>query len=254
MKMQHILTAALAACSLALLTTNAHAQNWGSVEGQFVLDGDVPNLPPTVAKGANVKDAQVCAAQDLPNQTLVVDPQSKGIANIFLYLRKAPSSVHPDAKDPPKEPAVFDQKNCQFIPHALLVRAGQKVLVKSSDPIPHNTHTHPLFNQEDNFIVRPNDQDGVPITYEKSEILPTKVNCDLHPHMEAYWLIVDHPYAAITDEQGKFKIENLPEGEHTFTVWQERVGYLNRAFKVKVKGGSVTQMEPVKVDPAKFGL
>ena len=254
MRLHRALTVVLAACVPAILTVEARAQGWGSVEGQFVLADEVPNLPPLVAKGANVKDAEVCAAQPVPDQSLVVDPDTKGIANIFLYMRRAPSSVHPESKDAPKEPVVFDQKNCVFIPHTLLVRTGQQVLVKSSDPIPHNTHTHPILNQEDNFIVRPNDQQGVPLTYDKPEILPTKVNCDLHPHMTAYWLILDHPYAAVTDDQGRFTIENLPEGEHTFTVWQERVGYLDRAFKVNVKAGQVTTLEPVKVPVARFNL
>ena len=35
--------------------------------------------------------------------------------------------------------------------------------------------------------------------------------------------------------QGKFKIEGLPVGDHTFTVWQESSGYIDRAFKVSVK-------------------
>jgi hypothetical protein len=252
MKYQRALMIALSICCAALLTADARAQGWGSVEGQFVIDGQVPNVPPLVAQGAAVKDAEVCAAKDVPDDSLVVDPESKGIANIFVYLRKAPAQIHPQLKAAPKDAAVFDQKNCRFIPHSLLVRTGQTVLVKSSDPILHNTHTHPLRNDEENMSVTPNNQQGIPLDFKQPEPLPTKVNCDLHPHMIAYWLVLDHPYMAVTDEQGRFKIENLPEGEHVFTVWQERVGYINREFKVTVKKGQTTKLEPVKVPAAKL--
>lgn len=249
---------AIATCFLAVisLAADAQAQGWGSVEGQFVLDGEVPKPDVIIAKGAQVKNADVCAAQPVLDQSLVVDPETKGIANIFVYLRKAPSDIHPQLQDPPKDPLVFDQKNCVFKPHTMFVRTGQTVLVKSSDPILHNTHTHPLRNQEENISISPNDQKGVPLEFIQPEPLPTKINCDLHPHMTAYWLILEHPYAAVTDEQGKFRIDNLPEGEHTFTVWQERVGYLDRKLGIKytaqVKDGQVTKLEPVKVPADKL--
>ena len=256
MKLHCALIVVLSACLPAISNTEARAQGWGSVEGQFVLEGEVPELAPLVKKGDAVRDAEVCAAKDVPDQTLVVDPETKGIANIFIYMRRAPSSVHPDSKNAPKDPVVFDQKNFTFIPHALLVRTGQEVLVKSSDPISHNTHTHPVLGQAENFIIPAGAQDGVPMTFSTPEFLPTQITCDIHPHMKAYWLILDHPYAAITDKDGKFRIDNLPEGEHTFTVWQERVGYLDRKLGMKytanVKAGQVTELESVKVPASTF--
>jgi hypothetical protein len=81
--------------------------------------------------------------------------------------------------------------------------------------------------------------------------LPLKVTCDIHSWMNAYWVVTDHPYAAVSDADGKFKIENLPAGEHTFRVWHERQGYLNREYKVTVKAGA-NKLDPVKVPAAKL--
>ncbi len=131
------------------------AQDYGNVTGQFVLKGAVPKLDP-VKLGE--KDLQICSPKTpLPENRLIVDGKTKGIANIFVYLKKAPRKIHPSLKASKQKTVVFDQKNCRFEPHVLLVRTDQEVLVKSDDPINHNTHTHPFANQELNFLVRPKD-------------------------------------------------------------------------------------------------
>ncbi len=126
--------------------------------------------------------------------------------------------------------------------------------MKSGDPINHNTHTHPFRNQELNFLIRPNDREGVPVKYDQPESLPMPVNCDLHPHMKAYWVVLDHPYMAITDKEGKFKIENLPEGEYEFTVWHERVGYIERALEVVIDQDATDELGKIEVPAAKIKL
>ena len=65
-------------------------------------------------------------------------------------------------------------------------------------------------------------------------------------------MVTDHPYVGITDADGKFKIENLPVGEHSFRVWHERQGYLNRSYKVTVEAGKTTVLNVEKVSAAKL--
>ena len=229
------------------------ADGYGKVTGRFVFDGEVPERPIIIEEGdPKVKDPQVCAAEDLLANDLIVDRASKGIKNVFIYMRSAPDDVHPQLEKPAQAAVEFDQKNCEFLPHALVVRTDQEVVVKSDDPVPHNTHTYPIKNDAVNFIVRPNDRVGVPVSHKTGEILPIEVKCDFHPHMKAYWLIVDHPYAVITDEKGEFTIDKLPAGKHEFRVWHERVGYVNRSLKVEVEPDGVTDLGEIKVPAAKF--
>lgn len=225
------------------------AQGYGHVTGQFVLKGDMPKI---AAAKLGPTDANVCAAKELPEETLIVDDKTKGIANIFVYLKKAPKDIHPDLKAPQQKQIVFDQKDCRFIPHVLLVRTDQEVVVKSDDPVNHNTHTHPFRNKEENFLLRPKDREGVTLTFTAGESTPTKVNCDFHPHMVAWWMILDHPYMALTDKEGKFKIENLPEGEYEFTVWHERTGYIDRALKVVIDPDATDELGKIDVPAAKI--
>lgn len=249
-----VTTAAVAAMLVLNSAINqlVAADGYGSVTGLYVIDGDVPMVPPVVKAGdATVKDAAVCAAADVPDDSLVVDPESKGIQHIFVYLPKA-TAVHPDLKASKTKAVVFDQKGCRFTPHTLLVRTDQTVLVKSADACAHNTHTFPIRGMAVNFLLAPNDRTGVPVPNKVPELLPSEVKCDIHTWMSARWLILDHPYAAITDAKGKFTIADLPAGEHTLRVWHERVGYVNRELKVTVDSGKTTDVGTAKVAADKF--
>ena len=241
----------LHACAAILLSCSVHAEEWGTVTGRFVFDGDVPKPVLEHAKGANVKDAGTCAAQDTYKQDLLIDAETKGIANVFIYLYKAPANVHPELKPPAT--VVFDQKNCIFKPHALVVQAGQSVEVLNSDPIGHNTHTYPIKNDAQNIVISPNTKKGEGVMIETAirEILPHQVKCDYHTHMTSYWLVTDHPYAAASGEKGEFTIKNMPVGEHELRIWHERVGYVDRKFAITVKAGD-NNIGDIKIASEKF--
>ena len=248
--MPRLFSTTIACAALALLgigfCQSASAQ-WGTLKGQILLDGDVPTIKPLVAKGDSAaRDAAVCAAQDVPDEKLVVDPQTKGIANVVVYLAKKPEKVAPGLEKSATPTVTFDQKGCKFLPHVMVVRTDQQVVVLSDDSVAHNTHTTFLKNRNDNFLVAPNDRTGVtlkPLTIV--EKVPQKVVCDIHNWMKAYWVIVDHPYAAVTNEKGEFVIPDLPVGKHEFIVWQEEAGYLEKKYTVTIKAGENVE-KPLK--------
>lgn len=248
----------LCLCASATLAMAPAVQaQFGDVEGQVVLTGEIPELELKVKEGdPAAKDAAVCAAQNIPNYTLSVDPESKGIADVFVWVRR-PSKVDPSLAGVPAESLVIDQKNCKFLPHTMVVRVNQQVIATSHDPIPHNIHGYNIFNPGFNFTTAANDTEGqkVPIdkANSKAEPLPIAVKCDIHPHMEAYWLVVDHPYAAVTGEDGKFTIKGLPEGKNQLTIWHSTSGYLVKALDVDVKANGTTKIDPIQVKPVLTG-
>jgi hypothetical protein len=141
----------------------------------------------------------------------------------------------------------FDQENCRFIPHALILRTDQSIAILSGDPISHNTHVYPIRQDGKNEAIAASDRNGnVKWQFSIPEKMPTTVKCDIHNWMEARWLIIDHPYAAITDKEGRFKIENVPAGEHNFMIWHERSGWVfggsKRSIPVTVEAGKTTQL------------
>lgn len=235
--------------SLVTVSAASAADGWGSVSGKILWKGEIPKPALLHGAGADIKNAEVCAVNDTYSDELLVDEKTKGIANVFIYLPRKPKKIHPDLKDFDPQ-VIFDQKNCVFIPHALLVRAGQSVEVLNSDSISHNTHTYPIRNNGENVIVNALTPKGKGKLFatKSSEILPTKVVCDLHAWMKAYWLILDHPYAAVSSKDGTFEIKDLPEGKHKLRLWHEVPGYLERSLTVTVKGGEVTELKPLEYE------
>lgn len=218
------------------------AKGYGTLVGTVTFEGDPPSYPLLVAPGgAGLKpeDKAVCAAMPVPDETLVVNPENKGLANVVIFLDKRPGNIKPELAKPPADPIFFDQKGCRFIPHVLVVQTGRPLLVLSDDPLTHNTHTFPSRNKPFNQAIPPGDRKGVPCDYSKPEPGPIAVACDLHTWMKAYHFPIDHPYAEVTDKDGKFKIPGLPAGMHSFNVWHERgpggSRLLERKLQVKIE-------------------
>lgn len=205
-------------------TTSApvKAEGWGTLKGTVVFGGEPKEPKVLEPQGKAEKDPEVCAKNaPIVSERLVVDGATKGVKNVFVYLLR-PSAVNPDAKKAAEAAKPeFDQKGCVYIPHALAVMAGVPVLVKSSDPTSHNVNFQ-LRNLTQNPVLQPGSK--VEITPQSPERNPGLVSCSIHPWMQAYWMVVDHPYFAITDEKGNFEIKNVPAGTQKVVVWQEAVG------------------------------
>ena len=220
----------------------------GTLTGRVVLVGAASSLPFMFVKGADIKDKEVCAAVDVPDERLVLGADN-GVANVFVYLKKAPNGT--PKLVPGTVPMIFDQKNCRFLPRCMVVPIGQTVSVLSDDGVAHNTHTNPQKNQGVSSLVSPNDRVGnLQLVYSRSED-PFSVTCDFHTWMKAYHLPLDHPYGAVTDENGNFEIADLPAGEHELVVWHESAKgqYVERKLKVSVQPGENPPLEiPYSVD------
>lgn len=210
--------------------TGTAASGYGTFKGRVVLAGSAPDLPPLVAQGANIKDGEVCAAQPVPNQKVTTGPNG-GLANVFIYMVKAPKNGKDQAAHEPTDTPVFDQKGCVFVPHALVVRTGKPITVTSSDAVPHNVHTFPKKNNSFNDIVGQGAEKQ--FSYSSAELEPVEVKCDFHTWMRAYQLPLDHPYGVLTAEDGSFEINDLPVGDHEFRIWHEGK-LLERSYKLKV--------------------
>ncbi len=194
-------------------------EGYGTFTGRIVLDGPPPTLGPLVTS-VPAADQVSCLPENIPNQRLVVGADG-GIQNVFIYLQRVPGGVDPQYLAVPEEPVIFDQKSCTFLPHALFVRTDQTLLIRNSDAVLHNTHTYPTRNDTFNSGVKANEQTGVAVIYSQPEREPVQVKCDIHAWMTAWHLTLDHPWGAVTDETGAFRLENVPAGNHTFVIYHE---------------------------------
>jgi hypothetical protein len=139
---------------------------------------------------------------------------------------------------PPAQPAVLEQKGCQYRPHVIALQANQKLNVVNSDATTHNIHPSPANNRESNTIQPP----GVPLelSFAREEIaIPVK--CNVHPWMRGYIAVFKHPFFAVTGKDGSFELKDLPPGTYTITAWHGKLG--TQSQKVTVSAGQSQKLD-----------
>ncbi|MFQ5749359.1 MAG: carboxypeptidase regulatory-like domain-containing protein, partial [Planctomycetota bacterium] len=147
------------------------------------------------------------------------------VRNVVVYLRRGlPQGMTFPA--PGGRPGL-DQEGCVFVPHVQVVRAGQTVLVDSADEEAHNIRTLSRRNPALNFNMPPHEK-GRTLRFDRAEMPPVKVKCDVHPWMGAWIAVLDHPFAAVTAADGTFEIRGIPPGEYTVRAWHEELGTLEK--------------------------
>jgi hypothetical protein len=224
---------------------------FGGITGQIVIaDADKGNVPPPEIKLFDVGKApvqpQFCAAKTpILNESLLVNPGSGGIKNVFFYLEKKPKGGKPAAEvgsqklwptaGEPGSQLVLDQQNCTFSPHAMIVLAGVPFTAKSQDTVVHSYRLSPPKNPPLNEEIPSNGSKE--FTFPLAEKAPFSISCATHTWMSGYQLVLDHPYGAVTDADGKFTITDLPSGSYTFIIWHEKAGTIRDDFEVEVAAG-----------------
>jgi hypothetical protein len=197
----------------------ATGTGWGTLKGRFTFAG-TPSQPRALVVD---KDTEVCskAGMKLLDRSLLVDPSTKGLANVVVFARKTSRVKTASAETP----LIFDQKNCEFLSPVFAARVGQVVDVRNSDPIGHNTNiAGSSFNQ-----LIPAGQ-GTAYKPDAETGMPTMVTCNIHPWMKAFAVFRKDGYVAVSSADGSFEIADLPAGETIeFQVWHERSGGPNNA-------------------------
>jgi plastocyanin len=220
-------TTVSSACSNPAIAQDAEGE-WGHLTGQIIVEGEVPALKPE-AVGDHADKAVCLVDGEIPlDDNLVVDEESNGLRDVYVMMyQKKPTPVptHPDYEEAKAEPVVIDNVKCRFVPKAVFVRPGQKVILRNSDPVGHNCHIT-SFNNEHNLNLPANGE--VELVLENEDKIPGKVACDLHAWMDSVIMIRDNPYVTTTDAEGKFTIENLPAGDWKFQFWHKEGGYLRK--------------------------
>lgn len=211
--------------------------NAADIVGTVTLEG----TPPAEKAIGPLKEDATCGKfyTDMPTTHFYTVGPNKELADVVVMLK----GVTGQSKGASAEPAVIDQKGCLYLPQFIAVQTGQKITVKNSDPVAHNIHPTPTVdgNSENNQLQPPG---GDPLTFSfpKAENF-LRFKCDVHQWMFAWVTVVDSPYFAVTDKDGKFKISGVPAGKYTITAMHYKVNKAGLDKDIEVKDG-----EPTKVD------
>lgn len=188
----------------------------GSVTGVISFSG----RPPARKRIARGGDPSCVKANPRALTEDILAKQSH-LANVFVYV-KSGSALEGLTFETPSVPVVLDQRGCRYAPHVLGIRVGQILEIRNSDPTTHNEHEAPKNNPKYN---QSQVMGAAPITrqFAHPEIM-IPINCFQHPWMIAYLGVLTHPFFAVSDRNGRFRIEGLPPGNYTIAAWHERFG------------------------------
>lgn len=185
----------------------------GSIAGTVTyVDGD-----PDTAIAMDADPVCVSLHPD-PVHTQQIVVNDGNLANVFVYVKEGVTGSHPA----PSESKMLDQKGCQYQPHVSGIQVGQTLVIRNSDSTLHNVHAMPEKNAEFN-----NGQPFEGMELEHQFTVPeimVPFKCDVHPWMNSYMGVLEHPFYAVSAEDGTFAIEGLPAGDYVVEAWHEELG------------------------------
>ena len=195
----------------------------GTIAGLVKFTGTAP-----AAKAIDKVTDPVCAAAK-PKDEAVVVGKNGGLKDVLVRIEVGGAQGEmPDAAPELK------QEGCEYVPRVVGAMAGEDVQILNADKTMHNVHTY----KGSETILNAGQPAGAPAIKKPAsdEAGVVKVKCDVHPWMTAYIVVTDHPYFAVTDADGHFKIPNVPAGTYRLEAWHPELGTIEKK-DVVIEGG-----------------
>ena len=216
------LSCAVFVSCVALLSSvprSASAARPGAIRGRV----DLKRVAPQIERRPGVADLGTPAGRDLPD-----------LLRSVVYLESAPRGAFETSEG---GHAVMDQCNETFVPHVLAITTGTTVDFPNSDKFYHNVFS--LSKTKPFDLGRYAAGNSRPIRFYRAGIV--RVFCDIHSHMNAYILVFNHPFFAMTDAEGRYRIENVPPGTYGVIAWNE--GTSSETRPATVPDGGVAELD-----------
>lgn len=212
--------------ALLVFVVTAYAMA-GDVSGKVSFDGAAPK-----AARVNMNADPICmkAHKDPVFSQEVVVNKNGTLKNVLVYVKEG---LGGKKFDPPATKVTFDQNGCQYSPHVLGIQAGQELVVTNSDPTLHNVHSLSKENPQFN-VAQP--KKGMTLTKKFDKLETFKVKCEVHTWMNAWMTVFNHPFFAVTGDDGSFDLKKLPAGDYTIEAWHEKYGVQTMKVKVAASG------------------
>jgi plastocyanin len=205
------------ATTLALFSIDAGTGANGAIRGRVQLR----NPPSDHVRRPNPGDIGMPAAHGSTDRQHSV-----------VYLDPAPRAAF-DVREEPH--ARMDQRDEAFVPHVLAIVAGTVVDFPNNDATYHNVFS--LSRTKAFDLGRYAAGRSKSVRFDRPGIV--RVFCDIHSHMSAFIFVFSHRYFAVTDNQGRYRLENVPPGSYNLVAWNEAAPEERRRVVVPEQGGDV---------------
>lgn len=138
------------------------------------------------------------------------DPQGNALEDVVVWAMPRGSAAPARTR-----PAQVEQRDKAFIPLVSVVQAGTMVSFPNRDEIRHHVYS---FSPAKRFEIKlyagtPAD----PILFDKTG--DVVLGCNIHDHMIAYIYVVESPWFAKTDKEGRARLTGLPPGDYDVNAW-----------------------------------
>jgi hypothetical protein len=205
-------------------------RNGGSIEGVVVFNGTkVPD--DTIL--TLTSETKYCGKSLPARKYLIKDGRIENVVVRIVGI-KAGKAV-------PAGPVTVTTLKCEFVPHVAIGFKGNKIIMRTDDPVFHTFDVHASIGGKEIYHVGlPEKGSAVAKTLSKEGIL--NLSCYAHPWQHAYVAIFDHPYAAVTDKKGGFVINDIPPGTYSVEAWHEELG-TKQVSEVKVESGKTSMIK-----------
>jgi plastocyanin len=135
----------------------------------------------------------------------------------------------------------IDQKDFQFTPETVAIRADDRIKFVNSDAQVHNVQTNHL-RQTFNVNMPSGGEHVEQFSHPGGIRKPYQVGCAFHGAMRSWIFVFDHPWFQLTGADGNFRLTNVPPGDYRLEV-AHPAGDLYASQSVTVKAGETVSGE-----------